>query len=363
MTTLNQSNMPESIDAVDIDKSSKWRFCGKFLHNTYKTHITILDIKKMLDKKVKNGYQIKVAHETADEEHPYLHTHLQIFCFKRIDKKNIHCFDISVPEYDIHPNIQFIKTGLHWFNTWKYLDKENCILDELTGKEFPLTNGDRTSLLKAEIQSKKTWYEVINDESITSQIPKMMNWAHEIFNNKPKIDYSKDIILRTWQLECVKMLEDQNDRNVLWIYDYTGGNGKSVLTNYLMDKEDAFMCNSGRLKDISLAYDNQKYVIFDLPRTIEEFTPYRAMEAFKDGRLFSSKYQSCMKRFAPAKVICFANFLPKLSAMSLDRWIIKSLDNLELTDWNRCRIETSSSEDETTYLPNCFEKRRNPQIQ
>lgn len=93
---------------------TSWRFQGRFLHLTYKSFVDESTIRDMIEKKIKNRIvKIKMAHETSDEKHPYEHTHLLLFINKKIDKKNERCFDIG----DIHPNINFIKTSEHYYNT------------------------------------------------------------------------------------------------------------------------------------------------------------------------------------------------------------------------------------------------------
>ena len=55
------------------------------------------------------------------------------------------------------------------------------------------------------------------------------------------------------------------------------------------------------------------------------------MESFKNGRFFSPKYGSCLKRFKPPHVVVFANYMPDLEKLSMDRWDIMDLDNKTLS--------------------------------
>ena len=50
------------------------------------------------------------------------------------------------------------------------------------------------------------------------------------------------------------------------------------------------------------------------------------MECFKNGKIFSPKYNSRRKRFDRAKVIVFANFMSDRSALIADRWDIINMD-------------------------------------
>ena len=100
-----------------------------------------------------------------------------------------------------------------------------------------------------------------------------------------------------------------------------------MLANWIVDNEGGFICNGGKFADFAYAYQEEPYVVFDLPRSNEDFAPYKAIECCKNGILFSSKYHSCMKRFRPSKVIVMANFLPSYDKLSMDRWEVYELTN------------------------------------
>ena len=54
---------------------------------------------------------------------------------------------------------------------------------------------------------------------------------------------------------------------------------------------------------------------------------YSAIESLKDGLLFSGKYEGGVKLFPPPHVVIFANFLPDMTKLSIDRWDIHTLLN------------------------------------
>ncbi len=132
--------------------------------------------------------------------------------------------------------------------------------------------------------------------------------------------------LRTWQQDCITRLLSQDSRKVLWYYDKVGNTGKSYLAKYLFVKHTAFLVMNGKSADISYAYDSQSLVVFDFARTLEEYVNYQVIESFKNGVLFSPKYESKVKIFQPARVVVFANFLPDTSKLSADRWDIVCMD-------------------------------------
>lgn len=66
-------------------------------------------------------------------------------------------------------------------------------------------------------------------------------------------------------------------------------------------------------------------VIFGLPRSMEDYVSYEAIESVKDGIFFSGKYESGMCLFKPPHILIFANFMPDESKLSSDRWRITRL--------------------------------------
>jgi len=132
--------------------------------------------------------------------------------------------------------------------------------------------------------------------------------------------------LRPWQERAIKALQAQGDREVLWIWEATGGTGKTFLAKWLCVMEDAFYCEGGKKADISYAYDLQETVVFDLSRQTQEFTNYGVIESFKNGLMFSAKYESATKFFKPARVVVFSNWAPDRSMLSEDRWNVIELE-------------------------------------
>lgn len=121
-----------------------------------------------------------------------------------------------------------------------------------------------------------------------------------------------------WQRQVEHALLMQTRRQVLWIYDPVGGRGKTELSNYLCYRYGALVLSNSSTKDIAYAY--QKHVIFDYARTTQEHVNYEVIEQLKNGRMFSSKYNSKCKVFPSAKVLCLANFLPDYTGLSSDRY-------------------------------------------
>ena len=141
---------------------------------------------------------------------------------------------------------------------------------------------------------------------------------------------NEDVVMRRWQKAVLNLLKDQDDRHVMWIHDEGGNTGKSFLSTYLLRTGDAYVVEGGSTRDLSYAYEDQPYVVFDFCRSQKEFVNYHIIESFKNGRMFSSKYMSSLRVFKPAKVVCFANFMPEWRKLSLDRWMTFSLEDDKL---------------------------------
>lgn len=133
------------------------------------------------------------------------------------------------------------------------------------------------------------------------------------------------VTLRKWQEDALEHLDAQNERKVTWVVDRVGGKGKTFLAKKL-STEGAFYVNGGKASDIAYAYNYEKTVVFDLTRQQSEFVNYNTIESFKNGMLFSPKYDSQMKVFPSCKVIVFSNYMPELNKLSADRWDIMDLN-------------------------------------
>lgn len=145
---------------------------------------------------------------------------------------------------------------------------------------------------------------------------------------------------RPWQAEVIESIRGEpDDRTIHWIWDTEGNVGKTALAKYLAVHREALVL-SGKSADIFyglMAFKEKKgyfpeVVIYDVPRTAENFVNYGALEQVKNGLFFSSKYESEMAVFNPPHVVCFANFKPKEDAMSADRWKVRCLDCYEVEE-------------------------------
>lgn len=125
-----------------------------------------------------------------------------------------------------------------------------------------------------------------------------------------------------WQAELKELLEDEpHPRQIYWVYDDVGNNGKSYFLRHMLTTkpEEVFFNTGGKTADIAYAYNAQKYVFFDYARDKADSVNYQVMEQFKNGMMFSTKYNSMQKVFKVPHVIVLANFKPEQGKFSADR--------------------------------------------
>jgi len=142
-----------------------------------------------------------------------------------------------------------------------------------------------------------------------------------------------------WQQELVDIISRpcEDDRTIHWFYDKEGNKGKTQLCKYLFVNFGATVVNNGGFSDLAYVLpQDPKIVCFCLPRTLESRVNYSAIEAIKDGLIFSGKYESKTKVFNSPHVVVMANFAPNLGALSLDRW---KLYNITDNNLNELEIE------------------------
>lgn len=125
---------------------------------------------------------------------------------------------------------------------------------------------------------------------------------------------------------------DPDPRKIFWVYDPVGGTGKSYLAAYLNDSFGAYVVTGGKGADVfhSFAKQPSRVVVIDVPRT-GDVGDFCMLENFKNGRAFSSKYDSRVLRFAKPHVFVFANFQPDRSKFSADRLVLIDVFNGEWT--------------------------------
>lgn len=135
--------------------------------------------------------------------------------------------------------------------------------------------------------------------------------------------------LRRNQKEVLELLDRQTDRQVLIWFDSTGGVGKSFFTRWLIERGAAYYVppTVDNVKQIiqwvCSGYKGQKYIVIDIPRSAKwTESLYTGIEAIKDGIVYDTRYAAKLRDIWGVKILVLTNTMPRLDALSKDRWVI-----------------------------------------
>lgn len=132
-------------------------------------------------------------------------------------------------------------------------------------------------------------------------------------------------VWRGYQQSLANILDSEPDpRKIYFVVDPVGNSGKSYFANnyFRSNPSDTQILSVGKRDDLAFAVDELKSrFLFDLPRSTSEFLQYSVLEQLKDGRVFSTKYESRVKwLISHAHVVVFMNEYPDLTKLSRDRY-------------------------------------------
>lgn len=145
----------------------------------------------------------------------------------------------------------------------------------------------------------------------------------------------EDIVWREYQQDIINLYHSEpGDRIAYWYYEETGNVGKTTLAREMCIKHNDIMYINGKASDVKYAVKEWntkigelRMVIYNIPRSNEQFVSYQIIEELIDAIFFSPKYESGMHIFKRPHIVVFANFKPTFLKLSLDRWkIIKIVD-------------------------------------
>jgi hypothetical protein len=134
--------------------------------------------------------------------------------------------------------------------------------------------------------------------------------------------------LRRWQVDLnTKLNREPDTRTIIFIVDLVGNTGKSWFCDYYQSiHSNVQILQPAKKVDMVYALDVTSRVIFlDCPRAKSECIHYDLLEECKNGRVFSSKYESRMKRLGKVHVVCMMNEEPDKYKLSGDRYDVVRL--------------------------------------
>lgn len=218
----------------------------------------------------------------------------------------------------------------------KYCSKEGNNFTEFGTKVAMRGRTDLTDVVKM-LEEGAVLKDLMVNPDCAEVIARHMQYFNAVNNNLIagrgiafKKEQLREAVLRPWQSQIRDLVTvDPDPRHVYWVYDTEGNKGKSFLTDFLIAFHNAVVFTHGKVCDISHTYNYEPVVIFDLARSQEDKLDgvYMAIECFKNGRIFSPKYDSHTKVFKVPHVIVFSNFAPDKTKLSADRWKVHNVTN------------------------------------
>lgn len=250
----------------------------------------------------------------------------------------------------------------HWVFTWNsYPDNAQTLLQELTTRGTKVLcfsseigeSGNKHIQGYIELYTKQRWsglglpagihwevardhirardYAIKKDHTFDSE-------ANIFFTYGFRPSRTRDLQLITfdqmypWQREIVKLLDmPLEKRHIYWYYDEVGCTGKTSIIRYMGTHFADRVVWSAATKSadiMTLADENADMYLFNFTRSQAEFAPYQALESLKDGLISDGKLKKKVRQYigVHAHIVCFANWPPDLTKLSLDRWIVKNIE-------------------------------------
>lgn len=128
--------------------------------------------------------------------------------------------------------------------------------------------------------------------------------------------------------------------SITWIFESNGRVGKTELAKRFMKIYGFQIVYGGKCRDvINLAFNNKKYYIeapitgmmYNLARCDDmDKISYKSMEELSDGIVSNTKFKSESFQIPPAHIIVFSNQPPVFDKMTLSRWVVYTIRNLQL---------------------------------
>lgn len=140
-----------------------------------------------------------------------------------------------------------------------------------------------------------------------------------------------------------------DDRAIYWFYEEEGNVGKSALCKHILLKhqQEVVLLNGGSKDMFHLiakrlaAKKWPRICLVDMPRnTKRNFLTYSGLESIKNGTFMSSKYGCDNVLMNYPHMICFANTLPLLNALSLDRWRLHRVDKETCLEYSSAEVRS-----------------------
>ena len=157
--------------------------------------------------------------------------------------------------------------------------------------------------------------------------------------------------LRENQRRILREVNASGDRSIVTVFDPKGSTGKSFLCRWLFEHNIGFYVpptvrtTQGIIQYVASGYRGQRIIVIDIPRSSRWTNElYEGIEAIKDGLVYDTRYSAKMRDIWGVKVLCLTNTMPKINALSKDRWTILAETGDVLTQEQVAHILTETAE-------------------
>lgn len=184
---------------------------------------------------------------------------------------------------------------------------------------------------KSLFNEKIHWEKCRNIEASIEYCQKSETRSGKVFTNilMKRVDTRLEKLkLSPWQQELYDyLMNEPDDRTIVWVVDKVGGKGKSLFAKYMAWKHnDVLAATMNKSADIlTLVEEHYKTYLLDLPRSYDvHYCPFNALEQIKNGFVTEGKLKKTarMLNFAPPHIVVFSNDDPEMTKISHDRWKI-----------------------------------------
>ena len=195
------------------------------------------------------------------------------------------------------------------------------------------------------VELGKALYKILNKGVVQEEsFPPEWQRALDLYLKQGhQIDHDT-VVLKPWQMELMKHIDNPSDRKILWVQGEKCGEGKTWFQKYVQSLLGRRRVVAGGINihsnSASIAHALSKrplattdIFLFNIgkARNREQEVNYSFIEDLKDGNVFASKYDSKELMIkVPNIVMVFSNSTPDVEELARDRWEIFSIENDEL---------------------------------
>ena len=195
------------------------------------------------------------------------------------------------------------------------------------------------------IELGKALYKILNKGVVQEEsFPPEWQKALDLYLKQGhQIDH-ETVVLKPWQMELMKHIDNPSDRKILWVQGEKCGEGKTWFQKYVQSLLGRRRVVAGGINihsnSASIAHALSKrplattdIFLFNIGKAQnrEREVNYSFIEDLKDGNVFAAKYDSKELMIkVPNIVMVFSNSTPDVKELARDRWNIFSIENDEL---------------------------------